>query len=60
MTQSVRFFETQFQRQVAAAEFALNPFERLALPFLNGEVLDLGCGLGNLALEAARAGSRSA
>jgi SAM-dependent methyltransferase len=60
MTQSVRFFETQFQRQVAAAEFALNPFERLALPFLNGEVLDLGCGLGNLALEAARAGCRVA
>ena len=57
-THSVRFFDTQFQRQVAAAEFALNPFERLALPFLKGEVLDLGCGLGNLALEAARGGCR--
>lgn len=57
-TESVRFFESQFQRQVAAAEFALNPFERLALPYLKGEVLDLGCGLGNLALEAARAGCR--
>lgn len=56
--ESVRFFETQFQRQVNAGEFELNPFERLALPFLNGEVLDLGCGLGNLALEAARAGCR--
>ena len=57
-TESVRFFETQFQRQVAAAEFDLNPFERLALPHLRGEVLDLGCGLGNLALAAARNGCR--
>jgi len=55
---SVRFFDTQFQRQVAAGEFELNPFERLALPYLKGDVLDLGCGLGNLALEAARAGCR--
>ena len=57
-SESVRFFETQFQRQVNAGEFDLNPFERMALPFLRGEVLDLGCGLGNLALEAARAGCR--
>jgi len=57
-SESVRFFETQFQRQVAASEFALNPFERLVLPWLQGDVLDLGCGLGNLALEAARAGCR--
>lgn len=57
-TESVRFFDTQFQRQVSAREFELNPFERLALPCLGGEVLDLGCGLGNLALEAARAGCR--
>lgn len=57
-TESVRFFETQFRRQVDAGEFVLNPFERLALPFLRGEVLDLGCGLGNLALEAAKAGCR--
>jgi len=55
-TKSVRFFDTQFQRQVNAGEFDLNPFERLALPYLRGEVLDLGCGLGNLALAAARAG----
>ena len=55
---AVRFFESQFQRQVESGEFALNPFERMALPFLQGEVLDLGCGLGNLALEAARAGCR--
>ncbi len=57
-TESVRFFDTQFQRQVNAGEFELNPFERLTLPYLKGEVLDLGCGLGNLALEAARAGCR--
>lgn len=57
-TQSVRFFETQFQRLVDTGEFALNPFERLALPHLRGDVLDLGCGLGNLAMDAARAGCR--
>ena len=39
-----------------AQEFDLNSFERLALDYLQGEVLDLGCGLGNLALEAARRG----
>ena len=55
---SVRFFDTQFQRQVAGGEFELNPFERLALPYLQGEILDLGCGLGNLALEAAKSGCR--
>ena len=53
-THSVRFFEAQFQRQVSSGEFELNPFERLALPYLSGEVLDLGCGLGNLAVAAAR------
>lgn len=53
---SVRFFDQQFQRQVAAAEHALNPFETAALPYLKGEVLDYGCGLGNLAVEAARRG----
>src|SRR5207247_6145428 len=37
-------------------EFDLNPFERLALEYVHGTVLDLGCGLGNLALEAARRG----
>lgn len=33
---AVRFFDTQFQRQVAGGEFELNPFERLALPHLHG------------------------
>jgi tellurite methyltransferase len=50
------FFDTQFQRQIAAGDFALNPFEKAALPFLSGRVLDFGCGLGNLSLEAARRG----
>lgn len=58
MSRSIDFFETQFRRQVADAEFALNPFEATALPFLHGEVLDFGCGLGNLALAAAARGCR--
>ena len=28
---AVRFFDEQFERQIAAGEFALNPFETLAL-----------------------------
>ncbi len=56
MSRSVEFFDTQFKRQVQGGEFELNPFERVALAYLHGAVLDLGCGLGNLALEAARRG----
>jgi tellurite methyltransferase len=56
-SRSVKFFEEQFQRQIAAADYALNPFETLALPYLRGRALDLGCGLGNLSLAAARAGA---
>jgi len=55
---SVSFFDSQFRAQVANGQFALNPFETLTLPHLRGELLDLGCGLGNLALEAARRGCR--
>lgn len=55
---SIDFFDRQFQRQVAAQELALNPFETMALPHLHGDVLDFGCGLGNLAIAAARRGCR--
>lgn len=57
-SRSVAFFDAQFRRQAAAGEFALNPFEARALPFVGGRVLDLGCGLGNLALAAAARGAR--
>lgn len=56
MADPVTFFDEQFRRQVESHEFALNPFEQAALPYLKGRLLDLGCGLGNLALEAARQG----
>ncbi len=58
MNPSVEFFDRQFARQIAQRDFALNPFEQAILPFLSGAVLDLGCGLGNLALDAARRGCR--
>ena len=56
--QSITFFDAQFQRQVADGDFALNPFEQAALHFVQGRVLDLGCGLGNLCIEAARCGAQ--
>jgi len=51
---SVEFFDAQFQRQVQDGDYQLNPFETLALNYLKGEILDLGAGIGNLSLEAAR------
>ena len=54
---SISFFDNLFQKQVSEQSFALNPFEQAALPHLLGSVLDLGCGLGNLAVEAARRGA---
>ena len=56
MNRSVDFFNSQFKRQISGGDFALNPFEQWALPFMQGRVLDLGCGLGNLSIEAARRG----
>jgi len=55
---SVDFFDRQFRAQLAARDFALNPFEQAVLPFVGGRVLELGCGLGNLAIAAARKGAR--
>ncbi len=55
---SVEFFETQFQRQIRQQDYALNPFESLALDYLSGTILDLGSGIGNLSLEAGRRGHR--
>lgn len=54
---SIAFFDSQFEKQVAAGDFALNPFEQAALPYVRGNVLDLGCGLGNLCIAAARRGA---
>ena len=58
MNRSVDFLDTQFRKQVASRDFALNPFEAAVLPFVCGRVLDLGCGLGNLSIAAARNGAR--
>jgi tellurite methyltransferase len=55
---SIDFFENQFVRQAGERSYALNPFEQRVLPYLHGDVLDLGCGLGNLALAAAQQGCR--
>jgi len=57
-SRSIGFFDAQFRRQVEAREFDLNPFETRVLPFLGGRVLDLGCGIGNLAIAAAARGAR--
>ena len=54
---AVEYFGAQFERQIAAHDYQLNPFEERALPYLSGKVLDLGCGLGNLAVAAAARGA---
>lgn len=56
MNRSVEFFDRQFARQVGTQEFKLNPFEQAIVPLLFGKVIDLGCGLGNLSVAAARKG----
>ena len=55
---ALQFFDRQFGKQVEARDYELNPFERATLPHLRGNVLDLGCGLGNLALAAAERSCR--
>ena len=55
-SESVHFFDEQFRCQAVAGDLALNPFEESALPYLRGRVLDFGCGLGNLAVAAAKRG----
>lgn len=58
MNRAVDFFARQFDRQIDAHDYALNVFEQRVLPCLQGDVLDLGCGLGNLAIAAAEHGHR--
>lgn len=54
---AVAFFRAQLERRIAAHDSRLDSFEVRALPYLSGKVLDLGCGLGNLALAAAARGA---
>jgi tellurite methyltransferase len=56
MNRAIEFFSEQFGRQIAATDYELNAFERRALSHVRGRVLDLGCGLGNFSLAAARRG----
>lgn len=55
---SIAFFDEQFRHQARDGALTLNPFEVLALPYLRGEVLDFGCGMGNLAFAAAKSGCK--
>lgn len=58
MKTSIDFFDTQFRSQSPDAALKLNPFEESALPYLRGDVLEFGCGMGNLAFAAATHGCR--
>ena len=58
MKKSIAFFDAQFRQAPTHAALQLNPFEEQALPFLRGDVLDFGCGMGNLAFAAASTGCR--
>ena len=58
MNRSIEFFDRQFRQQPLDAAIKLNPFEEQVLPYLSGDVLDFGCGMGNLAFAAAKQGCR--
>jgi tellurite methyltransferase len=55
---SIAFFDEQFREQSKGVALTLNSFEELALPYLKGEVLDFGCGMGNLSFAAACQGCK--
>lgn len=52
---NIEFFEQRFDRQLNQLEVWLNPVEQSALRCLHGQVLDYGCGMGQLVIGAARA-----
>lgn len=56
--QSIDFFDKQFLNQPKEVTLRLNPFEEMALPYLRGDVLDFGSGMGNLSFEAAKRGCK--
>ena len=58
MKTTIQFFDQQFSRQVQQSQYELNPFELITRPYLAGEMLDFGCGLGNLSIAAAERGCR--
>lgn len=58
VNRSIAFFDRQFRQAPAEASLKLNPFEEMALPLVQGEVLDFGSGMGNLAFAAAARGCR--
>ena len=58
MNRTLDFFSQQFEKQIATKDYHLNSFEQLALAYVRGRVLDLGGGLGNFSLAAARAGHK--
>jgi len=58
MATSIEFFDRQLEDQIRQGQNRLNRFELMTQPYLRGDVLDFGCGLGNLAIAAAEAGCR--